>query len=237
MFCSSCGEKIVEAGLFCHKCGSAVSSSNRENINGNNDAASSSKAESKREHKGKIMPREPSRLPSGFGPPIMTFHEFRKVKEQDRQGHFKNKALKKRKVDENKDSATAKVVTIKVGIVTYREDTGTLKPVRGSLLAVSIPVSSNSNDVRARAVEKLSRFNQTISSCASMYYLLYPDFTRAEKLPGTEEDFLLCRYKQELGKPYERITLYLCKSVDYLSNQGIFLTDSDDEDIHLKASV
>ena len=98
----------------------------------------------------------------------MTFHEFRKVKERDRQGHFKNKALKKRKVDENKDSATAKVVTMKVGIMTYREDTGTLKPVRGSLLAVSIPVSSNSNDVRARAVEKLSRFNQTISSCASM---------------------------------------------------------------------
>lgn len=219
MFCSSCGEKIVEAGLFCHKCGSAVSGCNRENINGNNGAASSSK----REHKGKIMPREPSRLPSGSGPPIMTFHEFRKVKEKDRQGHFKNKAPKKRKVDENKDSATAKVVTIKVGLMTYRKDTGTLKPVRGSLLAVSIPVSSNSNDLRAKAVEKLSRFNQAISNCASMYYLLYPDFTRAEKLPGTEEDFLLCRYKEELGKPYERITLYLCKSVDYLSNQGTLM--------------
>ena len=108
MFCSSCGEKIVEAGLFCHKCGSAVSSSNRENINGNNDAASSSKAESKREHKGKIYTQGAQPPTIWFWPPIMTFHEFRKVKEQDRQGHFKNKALKKRKVDENKDSATAK---------------------------------------------------------------------------------------------------------------------------------
>ena len=52
--------------------------------------------------------------------------------------------------------------------MTYPKDTGTLKPVRGSLLAVSIPVSSNGNDVRAKAVEKLSRFNQTISNCASM---------------------------------------------------------------------
>ena len=50
-----------------------------------------------------------------------------------------------------------------------------------------------------------------------MYYLPYPDFTRAEKLPDTE-DFLLCRYKEELGKPYERITLYICKGVDYFSN-------------------
>ena len=74
------------------------------------------------------MPREPSRLPSGSGPPIMTFHEFRTVKVKDRQGHFKNKAPKKRKVDKNKDSAAAKVVTIKVGLMTYRKDTVTLKP-------------------------------------------------------------------------------------------------------------
>ena len=68
------------------------------------------------------MPREPSRLSSCSGPPIMTFHEFRKVKEKDRQGHFKNRAPKKRKVNENKDSATAKVVTIKVGLTIYRKD-------------------------------------------------------------------------------------------------------------------
>ena len=61
--------------------------------------------------------RKSSRLPSGSGPPIVTFYEFRKVKENDRQGQFKNKAPKKRKVDENKDSATAKVVTIKVGLI------------------------------------------------------------------------------------------------------------------------
>ena len=225
MFCSSCGAKIVESGVFCHKCGSAVSSrGNRENIvnNENNGPTSSTK-----ERGGEM----PSRLPSGSGPPIMTFSEFRKVKEKDRQGHFKNNTTKKRKVDENNDSHAAKMVTIKVGIMTYREDTGTLKPVRGSLLTVSMPISSNSVDVKAKAVEKLSRFNQTISNCPSIYYLLYPDFTRAEKLPGTEEGFSLFRYKEELGKPYERITLYLCKSIDYLSNQGIFLTDSDDEEI------
>ena len=60
----------------------------------------------------------PSRLPSGAGPPIMTFNEFRKVKEKDRQGHFKNTS-KQQKVDENKDSHEAKMVTIKFGIVTY----------------------------------------------------------------------------------------------------------------------
>ena len=116
MFCSSCGEKIVEAGLFYHKCGSAVSSGcNPENIVNNENSGSTS---SRREHGGKM----PCRLPSDSGPPIMTFNEFRKVKEKDRQGHFKNSTSTKRKVDENKDSHKAKIVTIKVGVMTYGED-------------------------------------------------------------------------------------------------------------------
>ena len=96
-----------------------------------------------------------------------------------------------------------------------------------------MPSSSNSKDVKAKAVGKLSRFNQTVSKCPSVYYLLYPDFTRVQKLPGTEEDFALFRYKEELGRPYERITLYLCKSIDYLSNRGVFSTDSDGESMEV----
>ncbi len=101
MFCSSCGEKIVEAGSFCHKCGSVVSiGSSRENINNENNGATTSS--SRREYAGKM----PNRLPSGSGRPIMTFTEFRKVKEKDRQGHFK----RKRKANEiNTDSPTAMI--------------------------------------------------------------------------------------------------------------------------------
>ena len=49
-------------------------------------------------------------------------------------------------------------------------------------------------------------------------------------IPGTQKPFTLKEYKDELGKPYERITLYICKQEDYLVNEGI---DEDDDNLPL----
>lgn len=214
MFCSICGVNVIEGASFCHKCGFSVSSSSRS-------AASNTSPNIQQDTRPTAVA---SHIQTTCARPIMTFHDFKSVKEKDRQGHFKNKASKKRKTDNN----TEKLVTIKIGMITYRKDTGTLKPVRGSQLAVSVSPSSNSREVRAKAVEKQSRFNQSISKFPDVYYLLYPDLTQVVNLPGTDEEFTLERYKKELGKAYERITLYLCTATDHLANDGIFL-DSDSD--------
>lgn len=78
--------------------------------------------------------------------------------------------------------------------------------------------SIGTKELIAKAVEKHSRFNRSISDSADEYYMVYPDMTRIVKIPGSEEDFTLHRYKEELGKPYERITLYLCKVTDFFTN-------------------
>ena len=49
------------------------------------------------------------------------------------------------------------------------------------------------------------------------YCLLYPDKTKAELLPGSEEPFTLQRYKEEIGKPYSKIVSYLCRWAEYYS--------------------
>ena len=46
--------------------------------------------------------------------------------------------------------------------------------------------------------------------------LLYPGGTEVKRLKESDEAFSLHGYKAELGKPYNRLTLYLCSSSDYL---------------------
>ena len=41
------------------------------------------------------------------------------------------------------------------------------------------------------------------------YTLAYPDGSEVVNVPGTNEPFTLVKYKEELGKGYARITLYL----------------------------
>lgn len=42
------------------------------------------------------------------------------------------------------------------------------------------------------------------------YVLLYPDCSEVIRVPGSEKPFKLAEYKKELGKPYSRITFYIC---------------------------
>ena len=41
--------------------------------------------------------------------------------------------------------------------------------------------------------------------------------TKAEFLPGSDERFNLEKYKEEIGKPYSKIVLYLCRWAEYYS--------------------
>ena len=50
-------------------------------------------------------------------------------------------------------------------------------------------------------------------------------------LPGSNKPFTLKRYKEEIDKPYSRITFYLCSSSDYFDSVlGDFDLDSDSDE-------
>ena len=71
-----------------------------------------------------------------------------------------------------------------------------------------------------KAVEKHHCFNKDIIKLDNKKfdYLLYSDKKKADTLPGCNEAFTLKRYKEEIDKPYSRITLFLCSCSDYLAS-------------------
>jgi len=63
---------------------------------------------------------------------------------------------------------------------------------------------------------------------------MYPDRRAVDCLPGSEQIFSLQRYKEELGKSYQRITLFLCLKTDYtqsLYQECMFSGDESASDI------
>lgn len=102
---------------------------------------------------------------------------------------------------------------------------GELATRRGSSLPLKVPSNATSKVLKVKAVAKQNRFNSSLikSDKALGYKLLYPDksgvlsdFTWQKDL-----EFTLEKYKEELGKPYSRISFYLCSNIDYLS----YITD------------
>ena len=66
------------------------------------------------------------------------------------------------------------------------------------------------------AKQSLHNGNEIVHSSVKSYKLLYPDGTEVKQLKESDEAFSLQGYKAELGKPFNRLTLYLCDSSEYL---------------------
>ena len=104
-------------------------------------------------------------------------------------------------------------VTINVGIM--KNVNLNLKPVRGKKLPLKVKTTINYDDLKKRAIEKHSHHDQSFCDLEE-YVLLYPDGKEALFLPGiTSTRFQLDSYKEELGKPYSQIVLYLCSTSEF----------------------
>jgi hypothetical protein len=160
----------------------------------------------------------------------VTFSEFCSRKEGDRSKHFKRKKDGKR-IKLHDKSGKSSEMKINIGIMTKREDVLIVK--RGVTLPATVRTNINYDELIKKAVEKHHRFNKDIikHDDKMFYYLLYGDKKKADKLPGCDEAFSLKRYKEEIDKPYSRITLFLCSCADYMASifNDLFDSDSDPE--------
>ena len=110
---------------------------------------------------------------------------------------------------------------------------GRLSIKRGYSLPINVTPNITSEELLEKAVEKQSRFHKDVvqSNMKAFYQLLYADKNKVNTLPGSDEPFTLKRYKEEIDKPYSRITLYLCSSSDYFDSVlGNFDLDSDSDE-------
>ena len=116
---------------------------------------------------------------------------------------------KKGKFTKSKGNIPDKV-KIQIGIKEFHESDGTLKILKGRSLPVSVKANTNAKQLLEEATDKHAKHFRSFNQY-DHYVLLYPDNTIIDKLPGTLEDFTLERYKEELGKPYSKILLYICQ--------------------------
>ncbi|KAK5619158.1 hypothetical protein CRENBAI_024063 [Crenichthys baileyi] len=83
-----------------------------------------------------------------------------------------------------------------------------LKPVRGKTVPLFVDPEVGAPEVLQQAVQKMRIFNKDIQE--GSYILLYPDCSEVVHVPGSERPFKLSEYKKELGRPYSRITFFVC---------------------------
>ena len=88
-----------------------------------------------------------------------------------------------------------------------------VKPLRGKMLPVFVDAEIAAPELLKQAVQKMTKFNKDVQD--RKYILLYPDRSEVVHLPGSERPFKLAVYKKERGRPYGRITLFICLETDF----------------------
>ena len=90
----------------------------------------------------------------------------------------------------------------------------TFKQIRRKTLPLDVETDWPSDQLLAAVTKNLRDFNQDMED--GEYVLLYPDGTMVKEIPGTETPFTIERYKEAIGKAYQRITLFVCNIDSYL---------------------
>ena len=224
MFCCFCGCRMEASFIFCPKCG-------KRKTNANNEASTSNSSTSPRSETGNsgevtgdegqqtVANIKNSTIPSS----IQHYPSYMKTKEGERRSYFEPKAKRKKA----QKSAKNTEVLINTGLMEY--DHGHLESenprrVYGKTFPVKVSPNMNYDEVLERALAKWEAYDRSFSRDRG-YVLVYPDGKHARTIPGSSDEFIMGKYKQELGKPYSRITLFLCPSSPKESTRDTLITD------------
>lgn len=126
---------------------------------------------------------------------INTFGEFKAMKTKERINQTSNK---RRKMTDS--------VTINVGLATTAA--GIFKPCRGKSLPLKVSKDASAEHLLGEALKKRAAYDRSFRNDLT-YKLCYPDGTEVVYLPGGEEPFTLEKYKDDLGRNYNRINFFL----------------------------
>ena len=140
---------------------------------------------------------------------VKSFSEFRKSKGQQWKSLVSKTSEKKGK---NKEGN----VQISIGLFEWNLKHMKLKPKRGKKVALTVSNIAPYSHILQKAVDKWKAFHSDCYDDEEDYVLLLEDGKEALFLPGSyKEFFTLKKYKEELGKDYNKITLFLCTRDDF----------------------
>ena len=138
----------------------------------------------------------------------LSFKSYAAKKSEERSSHFRSSGAKKRGQKRNSKEEDP-FALINIGVMRFVSPDVTI-PIRGKTLPLKVKKDSSYSEVFAEALVKREAHDKAFDTKTS-WKLVYPDGQLALTLPGQPEDeFTLRKYKEDLGKPFNRITLYLC---------------------------
>ena len=195
MFCSKCGTKRITNGNFCHNCGQSFVS---------NVESCGSQHSQQAESSNSVASTVTKTIGQKTSASTVSFKEFMKRKETDRQNKFEPKK-KKIKVSEKIPEVE---VSINVGYMKLDNDGINLKKCRGKTLPIKVSSFAGRNEILEKSVRKHANHDKNILGELE-HVLLNGDGNGIITLPGTNDEFVLSKYKEDIGKNYNRITLYI----------------------------
>eukprot|EP00794_Sanderia_malayensis_P013170 gene13169-14520_t len=168
-------------------------------------------------------------LQSGKAKQTLTFNDFKIQKEQDRSSRFEPN---KRKFMANADTKQKKKkdqqVTINIGVMKLSDDRN-LRRCRGKTLPIQVSVTAEKEQILELGLKKHSNHDKTIIA-ELKHVLLFPDGKLVDKVPGTNSEFVLNKYRNELGKNYNRLCLFIATEADFTISEAPRFEDFLDEE-------
>ncbi|XP_057306721.1 uncharacterized protein LOC130644940 [Hydractinia symbiolongicarpus] len=189
MFCCKCGILAAENAKFCHICGLDFRQS-RNSAGGDEEMHCF------------VQPSGIGEVDKGFiQPTVKSFEKFRQEKGRQWKDRVKGKKRKEKHVKEED-------VTICIGLMEWRESECKLKIKRGKRISCKVSNMDTRMGVLIKAENKWRQYHPDFYDTEEEYCLLYESGEKVTTIPGCEEDFILHRYREEVGKDYKRIVLY-----------------------------
>ena len=131
-------------------------------------------------------------------------------------------------VSKSKKQRNDVTITVAIGLFEWNIKEAKLKPKRGKRIALTISNTAPYASILKTAVEKWRAYHCDCFNEEEDYVLLLENFKEALFLPGSYKEFFsLKRYRDELGKDYAKIVLYLCTRSDYNKSEG---NESEEEE-------
>lgn len=135
-----------------------------------------------------------------------TFEKFKAKKSQQRATFFRGKT--------KTTAQKVKDVLISIGVMKYdrycTNSSSAYTPVRGKSLPLKINMDANYAQFLTAALMKRKAYDQSFNEKLD-WGIVYPDGQIASSLTGQpDRPFCLRAYKEDLGKNYSRIVLYIC---------------------------
>ena len=105
-------------------------------------------------------------------------------------------------------------VSISIGILKWSDKQLYLKPVRDKRVAIKVKTNESYSNLLQKAISKFRTFHKDLLDTECEYVLTFENGDVANTIPGSTEEFTLNKYKEEIGKDFRSIVLFLTSKND-----------------------